>query len=52
MLRNGTFYRDLGPDHFQTASPHAQAQRLASKIAKLGFICTITEDQTVEPVSV
>ena len=52
MLRDGTFYRDLGSDHFQTASPQAQVQRLASKIAKLGFICTITEAQTVEPVSV
>ena len=52
MLRDGTFYRDLGADHFQTASPKAQAQRLASKIAKLGFSCTITDPTKGDLVSV
>ncbi len=51
MLRDGTFYRDLGPDHFQRASPKAQAQRLARQITKLGFDCTITEAHPVEAVS-
>jgi transposase len=52
MLRDGTFYKDLGPDHFKTASPQAQAQRLANQIAKLGFICSIAEPQNRDPVSV
>jgi len=41
MLRDGTFYQDLGPDHFRRASPEVQANRLARQIAKLGFTCTI-----------
>jgi transposase len=52
MLRDGAFYRDLGPDHFQRASPKALAQRLANQIAKLGFDCTITEAHPVDAVSV
>ena len=52
MLRDGTFYKDLGPDHFQNASPQAQVQRLAAKIAKLGFTCNVSEASTGEVVSV
>jgi len=42
MLRDGTFYQDLGPDHFRRATPEVQANRLARQIAKLGFTCTIS----------
>ena len=42
MLRDGTFYRDLGADHFRRAAPEMQANRLARQIAKLGFTCTIS----------
>ena len=42
MLRDGTFWRDLGPDHFHKRSPEQQAEHLARQIAKLGFTCTIT----------
>ena len=42
MLRDGTFYQDLGADHFHRASPEAQANRLARQIAKLGFTCSLT----------
>ncbi len=42
MLRDGTFYQDLGPDHFRRAAPEVQANRLARQIAKLGFTCTIS----------
>lgn len=42
MLRDGTFYHDLGADHFRKSSPEAHAQRLARQIAKLGFACEIT----------
>jgi transposase len=52
MLRDGIFYHDLGPDHFHRASPKAQAQRLVSQIAKLGFVCTITEADPEAMVSV
>jgi hypothetical protein len=33
MLRDGTFYQDLGPDHFQKDTPFAQAKRPAQRIA-------------------
>lgn len=52
MLRDGTFYHDLGADHFQIASPRARAQRLARQIARLGFACTITEPHPEAVVSV
>ncbi len=42
MLRDGTFYQDLGPDHFRRAAPEVQANRLARQIAKLGFTCIIS----------
>lgn len=41
MLRDGTFYQDLGADQFRRASPEVRASRLARQIAKLGFTCTI-----------
>lgn len=52
MLRDGTLYHDLGPDHFRTASPDAQANRLAMQIAKLGFTCHIAPATPAEVVSV
>ena len=50
MLRHGTFYHDLGPDHFHRRSPAQQAEHLARQIARLGFTCTLTPQ--AEPVSV
>jgi hypothetical protein len=32
MLRDGTFYQDLGADHFQKDTPYAQAKKLADEI--------------------
>ena len=52
MLRDGTLYQDLGPDHFQRDSPEAHAARLARQIARLGFNCTITPASSEEVVSV
>ena len=52
MLRDGTFYKDLGPDHFQTTSPQAHAQRLAKQITMLGFTCIIAEAHNDSLVSV
>jgi transposase len=42
MLRDGTFYQDLGAEHFRRTSPESHARRLARQIAQLGFVCTIT----------
>jgi transposase len=50
MLRDGTFWRDLGPDHFHRRTPEQQANHLARQIARLGFTCSITPQS--EPVSV
>src|SRR4051794_32448729 len=41
MLRDGTVYQDLGPDHLRRATPETQASRLARQITKLGFTCTL-----------
>lgn len=37
MLADGTFYEDLGPDHFTRRNPARAAQRLANRIRSLGF---------------
>lgn len=37
MLHDGTFYTDLGADHFNRTTPENQAKRLARQITKLGF---------------
>jgi transposase len=50
MLRDGTFWRDLGPDHFHRRSPEQQANHLARQIARLGFTCAIAPQR--EAVSV
>ena len=42
MLRDGTFYLDLGADHFNRATAEVQANRLIRRIANLGFACTLT----------
>ena len=52
MLRDGTLYHDLGPDHVRRASPETHAKRLAKQIAKLGFTCTIAAAPTAEEVSI
>jgi len=44
MLRDGTFYQDLGADNFRNQSPAAQARKLAQRISKLSFACTITHE--------
>jgi transposase len=42
MLRDGTFYQDLGAEHFCRVSPEAQLNRLARQITKLGYTCVLT----------
>ena len=42
MLKNGTSYQDLGPDHFKRRSKQAQAQRLLRRLADLGYAVEVT----------
>jgi hypothetical protein len=42
MLRDGTFYLDLGADHFDRGTAEVQANRFVRRIANLGFACTLT----------
>ncbi len=42
MLRDGTFYQDLGADHFRKTAPETIAARLAAQIIRLGFTCVVT----------
>lgn len=42
MLKNGTSYQDLGPDHFERRSKQAQAQRLLRRLADLGYAVEVT----------
>jgi len=51
MLRDGTFYQDLGADHFRRIAPETAAARLAAQITKLGFKCVVTPAQP-EAVSI
>jgi len=52
MLRDGTFYRDLGPDHFSSISQQTKAEQLVRQIERLGFTCRITSATAGEAVSV
>ena len=42
MLKNGTVYADLGPDHFRRTQPMTRAKALAKQIERLGFTCSIS----------
>lgn len=37
MIANGTFYQDLGADHFERNSKPAQTKRLVAKLQSLGY---------------
>jgi transposase len=41
MLKNGTFYQDLGPDHFNRRSKTTQTQRLVRRLEHLGYAVDI-----------
>ena len=42
MLRDGTFYQDLGPDHFKRLNKPTQAKRLVARLEALGYGVQIT----------
>ncbi len=37
MLRDGTFYQDLGPDHFSRRARSDRTVRLVSQLTALGY---------------
>jgi transposase len=42
MLKNGTLYQDLGPDHFDKQAQDKQVHRLIDRLRNLGFAVQIT----------
>jgi hypothetical protein len=42
MLKDGTFYQDLGADHFDRRAKSGVAKRLIARFAQLGFDVTLT----------
>lgn len=42
MLKDGTLYQDLGPDHFDHRAKAAQTKRLVSRLHSLGYAVQIT----------
>jgi transposase len=45
MLKTGTFYTDLGPDHFHNRSRKTHAQRLVRQLERLGFAVDLNPTQ-------
>ena len=41
MLRDGTFYQNLGPDYRRARNPERDARSLANRIRSLGFVVEI-----------
>jgi transposase len=37
MIANGTFYQDLGADHFERRTKPNQVKRLIAKLQNLGY---------------
>ena len=46
MLKHGTLYHDLGPDHFHRRSKGTQIRRLVARLQNLGCTVEITPMQT------
>jgi transposase len=42
MLKDGTLYHDLGPDHFDRRAKTVQTRRLITRLQKLGYAVEIT----------
>ena len=41
MLKDGTFYQDLGPDYRRPRNPERAARNLANRIRSLGYVVDI-----------
>jgi transposase len=48
MLKTGTFYADLGPDHFHARSHTTHAQRLVRQLERLGYMVDLMPAQTAQ----
>jgi transposase len=46
MLKNGTLYENLGPDHFDRRAQGKQVHRLINRLRNLGFAVQITPVET------
>ena len=42
MLKNGTCYQDLGPDHFDRRAKTTKTKRLVARLQNLGYAVQIT----------
>jgi hypothetical protein len=42
MLKDGTLYHDLGPDHFHQRAKAVQTRRLVTRLQNLGYAVQIT----------
>jgi len=42
MLKDGTFYQDLGPDHFDRRARERQTSRLVQRLVNLGYAVELT----------
>ena len=42
MLKDGAFYPDLGPEHFDRRAKGAQTKRLVTRLQSLGYTVQIT----------
>jgi hypothetical protein len=41
ILKTGECYRELGADHYQTANPQRQVQRLTRRLERLGYSVSV-----------
>ena len=41
MIKNGTFYQDLGADHFERRAKPTQIKRMLQKLSSLGYEVTV-----------
>jgi transposase len=44
MLRDGTVYEDLGPDHFNRRSKSTLKQRLVGRLQHMGYVVVVEAD--------
>jgi transposase len=49
MLKDGTIYQDLGPNHFQHRDKEGQKRRLLQRLAELGFVVKLAPPTNVSP---
>ena len=42
MLKDGTMYQDLGPNHFDARDKDRQKNRLVKRLAQLGYAVALT----------